>query len=166
MVHQHHQKTSPQSAPLCQESWSMVIFSIERKKIWQASSHSIFVNRIQVVSGFQASWMRSRSCDHSHHFLEQVEVQVSSCQLTSFTKKVSIFDRFVSETLSFIIRHRTARLNERIHALMKQYHPHLLSVSFSQRQDQRWNSSTTSRRHGQTVIFVEATLHFASPRRS
>ena len=39
-------------------------------------------------------------------------------------------DRFLSETLSFIIHHRTARLNERTHALMKQYRPHLLSVFF------------------------------------
>ena len=47
-----------------------------------------------------------------------------------YYESVSISDRFVGETLSFIIHHCTARLNERIHALMKQHHPHLLSVFF------------------------------------
>ena len=45
-------------------------------------------------------------------------------------ESVSISDRFVSQTLSYIIFHRTARPNERIHALMRQHHPHLLSVFF------------------------------------
>ena len=47
-----------------------------------------------------------------------------------YYESVSISDRFVSETLSHIIHHRAARLNERAHALMKQHHPHLLSVFF------------------------------------
>ena len=37
-----------------------------------------------------------------------------------YDESVSISDRFVSETLSLIMHHRIARLNE--HALMKQYH--------------------------------------------
>ena len=47
-----------------------------------------------------------------------------------YYESVSISDRYVSQSLSFIISHRTARLNERVHALMRQHHPHLLMVFF------------------------------------
>ena len=47
-----------------------------------------------------------------------------------YYESVSISDRYVSQSLSCIISHRTARLNERVHSLMRQYHPHLLSVFF------------------------------------
>ena len=47
-----------------------------------------------------------------------------------YYESVSISDRFVSQTLSYIVSHRTARLNERVHSLMRQHHPHLLSVFF------------------------------------
>ena len=43
---------------------------------------------------------------------------------------MSISGRYVSQSLSYIISHRTARLNERVHSLMRQHHPHLLSVFF------------------------------------
>ena len=62
-----------------------------------------------------------------------------------YYESVSISDRFVSETLSFIIHHRTARLNERIHSLMKQYHPHLLSMFFNHHLVKRWSSNIASR---------------------
>ena len=47
-----------------------------------------------------------------------------------YYESVSISDRYVSQSLSCIISHRTARLNERVHALMRQHHPHLLTVFF------------------------------------
>ena len=47
-----------------------------------------------------------------------------------YYESVSISDRYVSQSLSCIISHRTARLNERVHALMRQHHPHSLMVYF------------------------------------
>ena len=47
-----------------------------------------------------------------------------------YYESVSISDRYVSSSLSCIISHRTARLNERVHALMRKHHPHLLTVFF------------------------------------
>ena len=81
MDHQHHQQTSPLSTQSCQGSWSMVIFSTSKKRTLQGSNPSIFISKHLVTSGFLASWTRFRSRDHSHRFLDQVEVQVSSCQL-------------------------------------------------------------------------------------
>ena len=49
----------------------------------------------------------------------------------------SISDRFVSHSLRYITSPRTARLNERVHSLMRQHHPHhLLSVFFQSTPDQ------------------------------
>ena len=47
-----------------------------------------------------------------------------------YYESVSISDRYVSQSLSCIISHRTARLNERVHSLMLLHHPHLLMVFF------------------------------------
>ena len=47
-----------------------------------------------------------------------------------YYESVSVSDRYVSQSLSCIISHRTARLNERVHSLMRQHHPHLLTVFF------------------------------------
>ena len=40
-------------------------------------------------------------------------------------ESVSISDRFVNESLAFIVNHRTARLNERVHSPMRNDYPHL-----------------------------------------
>ena len=45
-------------------------------------------------------------------------------------KSVSVSDRYVSPSLSCIISNMTARLNERVHALMRKHHPHLVTVFF------------------------------------
>ena len=50
-----------------------------------------------------------------------------------YYESVSISDKYVSSSLSCIISHRTARLNERVYSLMLKYHPHLITV-FSQSQ--------------------------------
>ena len=47
-----------------------------------------------------------------------------------YYESVSISDRYVSPSLSCIVSRRTARLNERVHALMRKHHPHLLMVFF------------------------------------
>ena len=47
-----------------------------------------------------------------------------------YYESVSISDRYVSPSLSNIISHRTARLNERVYGLMLKYHPHLIMVLF------------------------------------
>ena len=47
-----------------------------------------------------------------------------------YYESVSISDRYVSQSLSCIIGHRAARLSERVHSLMRQHHPHLLTVFF------------------------------------
>ena len=45
-----------------------------------------------------------------------------------YYQSVTISDRYVSSSLSCIISHRTARLNERVYSLMIKYHPHLVMV--------------------------------------
>ena len=84
-----------------------------------------------------------------------------------YYESVSISDRFVSETLSFIIHHRTARLNERVHSLTRQNHPHLLSVFLSV--SIRIRDGVQAKHHGvhgQAVILRRGNGHLTSPRRS
>ena len=47
-----------------------------------------------------------------------------------YYESVSISDKYVNSSLSCIISHRTARLNERVYSLMIKYHPHLITVFF------------------------------------
>ena len=62
-----------------------------------------------------------------------------------YYESVSIPDRYVSSSLSCIINHRTARLNERVHGLMLKFHPHLVTVFFqnSPGQEKEFKHSVT-----------------------
>ena len=82
-----------------------------------------------------------------------------------YYESLSISDRRVSETLSDFIHHRTARFNERVHALMQQHHPHLLSVFFQSTSGQEMEF-----KHNITEftvkVFRRGIGHFTSPRGS
>ena len=62
-----------------------------------------------------------------------------------YYESVSISDRYVSSSLSCIISHRTARLNERVYSLMVKYHSHLVMVFFqnSPGQEKEFKHSVT-----------------------
>ena len=62
-----------------------------------------------------------------------------------YYESVSISDRYVSSSLSCIISHRTAKLNERVHGLMVKFHPHLVTVFFqnSPGQEKEFKHSVT-----------------------
>ena len=62
-----------------------------------------------------------------------------------YYESVSISDRYVSSSLSCIISHRTARLNERVYSLMIKYHPHLVMVFFQSQpgQEKEFKHSVT-----------------------
>ena len=54
-----------------------------------------------------------------------------------YYESVSISDKYVSSSLSCIISHRTARLNERASSLMIKYHPHLITIFFQNQPGQK-----------------------------
>ena len=62
-----------------------------------------------------------------------------------YYESVSISDRYVSSSLSCIISHRTARLNERVYSLMIKFHPHLVMVFFQSQpgQEKEFKHSVT-----------------------
>ena len=62
-----------------------------------------------------------------------------------YYESVSISDRYVSSSLSCIISHRTARLNERVYSLMVKHHPHLVTVFFQSQpgQEKEFKHSVT-----------------------
>ena len=79
-----------------------------------------------------------------------------------YYESVSLSDRYVSQSLSCIISHRTARRNERVHSLMRQHYPHLLSVFF-----QSSPASEMEFKHSGTDFTVRQSFHvealFTSP---
>ena len=62
-----------------------------------------------------------------------------------YYESVSISDKYVSSSLSCIISHRTARLNERVYSLMVKFHPHLITVFFQNQpgQEKEFKHSVT-----------------------
>ena len=62
-----------------------------------------------------------------------------------YYESVSISDRYVSQSLSCIISHRTARFNERVRSLMRQHHPRLLTMFFQNSPGQEMEFNTQSR---------------------
>ena len=62
-----------------------------------------------------------------------------------YYESVSISDKYVSSSLSCIISHRTARLNERVYSLMIKFHPHLVTVFFQNQpgQEKEFKHSVT-----------------------
>ena len=62
-----------------------------------------------------------------------------------YYESVSISDKYVSSSLSCIISHRTARLNERVYNLMIKFHPHLVTVFFQNQpgQEKEFKHSVT-----------------------
>ena len=62
-----------------------------------------------------------------------------------YYESVSISDKYVSSSLSCIISHRTARLNERVYSLMVKHHPHLITVFFQNQpgQEKKFKHSVT-----------------------
>ena len=80
-----------------------------------------------------------------------------------YYESLSISDRFVSQTLSYISSHRAACLDERIHALMRQRHPHLLSVFFQSTPAQEMEFQAQHHGvHGQAVSLRRGTDHLTS----
>ena len=134
--------TVVESTRLCQGSWTMVIFSTSRKRIWQGSNFSIFVSKLLAISGFQASWTRFRSCDHSRRFLNQAEVpsEFTSTHVLYY-ESVSISNQFVSETLSLIIHYCVARLNDCPHLCQCSFSQHLQEMEFKHKTSQSSRSS-------------------------
>ena len=158
-----------QSARLCQASYSMVIFSTSRKRIsgikslnlkQQAHGHlrlSSFMDEIQIMRSFTPLLGSSGG----------------PSELTSnrvlYYESVSISDRFVSQTLSYIISDRTARLNELVHSLMRQHHPHLLAMFFRSTSGQDSGDGIQAQHHGvhgQTLILHRGIDHLTSFGRS
>ena len=62
-----------------------------------------------------------------------------------YYESVSISDKYVSSSLSCVISHRTARLNERVYNLMLKFHPHLIMVFFQNQpgQEKEFKHSVT-----------------------
>ena len=75
-----------------------------------------------------------------------------------YYESVSISDRYVSQSLSCIVSHPTARLNERVHSLMRQHHPHLLSVFF-----QSSPGSEMEFKHSVTDFTVKPSFYVEAP---
>ena len=64
-----------------------------------------------------------------------------------FYESASISDLHVSKSLTFIVNHMSARLNERVHSLMRHYHPRLLGTIF-----QSTSGSDMEFKHGITEV--------------
>ena len=76
-----------------------------------------------------------------------------------YYESVSISDKCVSSSLSCIISHRTARLNERGYSLMLKYHPRLIMVFFQNQpgQEKEFKHSVTEFTV-KPLFFIEALI--------
>ena len=73
-----------------------------------------------------------------------------------YYESVSISDKYVSSSLSCIISHRTARLNERVYSLMLKHHPHRATLDHGVLSKSAWSGERVQALshgvHGQAVI--------------
>ena len=119
-----------------QGSCFQVTFSTSRKRICSGSGRSTSSQVHLVIFACHHSWIRFRSSEHSRHCWAIQEASGLMASHVLYYESVSISDKCVSSSLSCIISHRTARLNERVYSLMIKYHPHLITVFFQSRPGQ------------------------------
>ena len=142
----HHHQICQRHIQLCQVSCFQVTFSSSKKKICSGSSRSTSCQVLLVIFVSHHSWIRFRS---SEHFAPLLGSSGSTSAFMSshvlYYESVSISDKYVSSSLSCIISHRTARLNERVYNLMIKFHPHLVMVFFQNQpgQEKEFKHSVT-----------------------
>ena len=138
-----------------------------RKRISVGSSLSTSGSKLVVASSCQASWMRCRSRCHSHLFSDQVEVQVSSCQVTFPTMsqcQYQIDSSVRCSAISFLIAQLASTNEFFTHEAVSS--SSLVSI-LSEFAGSRDGVQALDRRvHGQAVILCRGIDHLTSSRRS
>ena len=122
----HHQQHDHPRSHARWSSWSLGTWRVVRHQVAQLASTRSGTSSSVIIHGWDRDLQESNSSFREH----QVGPQCS-CRIMFYSMSVSIWDRYVTESLTFVVNHMTARWNERVHSLMRNYHPHLLGIFFS-----------------------------------